>query len=577
MADISKNSEQQYLLNGVPYNAPLEWEDVSIEAEYPDDSVQPSLTITEFNFNLEARKAINDWIAQGTSGGVGIFEGMPFDLNLFNNNPLTKNFKAFIDFRENYNDRPDDGELSVCGYLEEIGVFTDSDYTDIPYVVEKKFNLFEILMASIVLFLMVKELTESIKTTAENIGKLSAALTPSPVVSVPPGVVPVSIGGIIFASLSVILQLAYVALLLLAIIDLSKTLFEALIPPKRKHKGILLKTALTKIANHFGYQFTTSVSEYENVYYLPSNPNLDEKVVLGFIGVTAGTPKGIPSVLDYGYFTEDLFNLAKTLPYAKMALIGNTIHLRPKKDPFWIQQTQWELPDVLVNTLRYNLDDMRATRLYSFAVDTSDEWTIDNYDRTAVEIKTTPSAVINERAVLLKGLEEVDFQTALGNRKDELNALEKLLKKVAGAIDDLTGLFGGGTDFAGEIDSKVGILKQTSNWHTIPKLLYLSGGLMPTNHRSLWNAELLWDKYHIEKSFVSGNFNGQKQVYNDVNVPFGLEDFFQLTSNPYFKFNGEQAKITKFVWTVGEDSATINFTVKKPYTYNLKETKLIPE
>jgi hypothetical protein len=589
MADISKNSEQQYLLNGVPYNAPLEWEDVSIEAEYPDDSVQPSLTITEFNFNLEARKAINDWIAQGTSGGVGIFEGMPFDLNLFNNNPLSKSFKAFIDFRDNYNDRPDDGELSVsimkddslkpffdalngttCGYLEEIGVFTDSDYTDIPYVVEKKFNLFEILMASIVLYLMVKELSESIYRTADAIATVASLLLFV-------GTGSLALGSAFLAVAKAAINLAYTVVLLLAIIDLSKTLIETLLPPKRIHKGILLKTALTKIANHFGYQFTTSVSEYENVYYLPSNPNLDEKVVLGFIGVTAGTPKGIPSVLDYGYFTEDLFNLAKTLPYAKMALIGNTIHLRPKNDPFWIQQTQWELPDVLVNTLRYNLDDMRATRLYSFAVDTSDEWTIDNYDRTAVEIKTTPSAVINERAVLLKGLEEVDFQTALGNRKDELNALEKLLKKVAGAIDDLTGLFGGGTDFAGEIDSKVGILKQTSNWHTIPKLLYLSGGLMPTNHRSLWNAELLWDKYHIEKSFVSGNFNGQKQVYNDVNVPFGLEDFFQLTSNPYFKFNGEQAKITKFVWTVGEDSATINFTVKKPYTYNLKETKLIPE
>ena len=84
MSDVSKSSESQYRLNGVVTNAPLRWEDVTIEAEYPDDSVQPSLTITEFNFNLESRQAINDWILSGTSGGVGIFEGMPFDLNLFN-------------------------------------------------------------------------------------------------------------------------------------------------------------------------------------------------------------------------------------------------------------------------------------------------------------------------------------------------------------------------------------------------------------------------------------------------------------------------------------------------------------
>ena len=59
--------------------------------------------------------------------------------------------------------------------------------------------------------------------------------------------------------------------------------------------------------------------------------------------------------LDYGYFTEDLFKLAKDLPYAKMALLGNTIELRAKNDPFWLQQSQWQIPDVLINTLRYNV------------------------------------------------------------------------------------------------------------------------------------------------------------------------------------------------------------------------------
>ncbi len=587
MSNISKNTEQQYLLDGLPHNAPLEWRDVTVEAEYPDDSMQPSLTISEFDFNLKARTAINDWIAQGTSGGVGIFEGMPFDLNLFNNNPLTKNFKAFIDFREGYNDKIEDGEVSVsimkdddlkpffdalngttCGYLEQIGVFTDGDYTNIPYVVEKKFNSFEILMSSVVLFLMIKELAEATERTANAIAEASG-ITASGFTG--------ALGAAILLVAKALIAVIYTAILLLAIIELAKTLFETLIPPVRNHKGILLKKALTKIANHFGYDFESPISEYNNVTYLPSNPNLDEKTLLGFVSVTKGTQLGIPNQLDYGYFTEDLFNLAKTLPYAKMALIGNVIHLRPKNDPFWIQQTQWELPDILINTLRYNTDEMRATRLLSFSADTSDEWTIDNYDRTAVEIKTTPVSVINQRAVLLKGLEEMDFQVALGNRKDGLNALENLLKEVATLIDTVTGVFGGGTNFARSIDVKVGVLKTSTNWHTVPKLLYLNGERMPTNHRDLWNAEILWEKYHKEKSFVRDNWNGQKQVYNDIEIPFGLEDFFQLTTNAYFKFKGEQAKITKFVWTVGEDSAKISFTLKKPYTFNLKETKIIPE
>ena len=54
---------------------------------------------------------------------------------------------------------------------------------------------------------------------------------------------------------------------------------------------------------------------------------------------------------------------------------------------------------------------INATNLVSFGVDTSDEWTIDNYAGTAVEIKTEPISVINQRAVLLKGLDEVNFST----------------------------------------------------------------------------------------------------------------------------------------------------------------------
>ena len=259
-----------------------------------------------------------------------------------------------------------------------------------------------------------------------------------------------------------------------------------------------------------------------------------------------------------------------------MALIGNTIELRAKNDPFWLQQSQWEIPDILINTLRYNVNELNATNLVSFGVDTSDEWTIDNYAGTAVEIKTDPISVINQRAVLLKGLDEVNFECALGTRKDQLNAIENLLKNVAGVIDNVTGVFGGGTNFRSKVTTRIGVLKQSTNWHTVPKLLYLNGGRMPVNHKQLWNADILWRKYHNEKSFIDNNYKAQKQVFNQVSVPFGLEDFFKLSSNPYFIYKGNTAKIVNFTWTVGEDVAVIDFWVRKPYTFNLKETKIIP-
>lgn len=585
MANISKNSEQKYTLDGISRNAPIEWEDVTIEADYVNDSVQPSLTVEDFDFTLEARDAINQWIEDGRSSGVGIFEGMPFELTLFNNEPLQEHFKAFIDFTNNYNDLIEDGKVSVSimkdggldnffdqiggttfGYLEHIGVITSADYETVDYVVEKKFNLFEILMTSIILFIMIKELAVSVRNTANQIGEVSRAA----------GNTPFNLGDLLYNVILALINVVYTAVLLLAIIELTITLIETLVPKKRQHKAILLKRALEIVANHFGYQFVTSVEEYDNVYYLPSNPNLDEKTFFGLISSVKGVQKGIPNVLDFGYRCDEMFQIAKDMPYAKMAIIGNTIHLRPINDPFWIQQSTWNFPNVLIVQKAYNVNEMRADRLLTFETDLNDEWTIDNYEGTAFEIRTEPITIIRDRAVLLKGLEEVNFKTCLGNRKDSLNAIENLLKLVTSFVDGLTGVFGGGTNFSAQIQSKVGVLKQTSNWHSVPKILYLRGGKLPTNHRDLFNAKLLYDKYHKEKSFVLDNWRAQKTLYNDVDIPFGFNDYKELTTNPYFFFKGKQAKITKFTWTVGQDRGKISFWVREPYTFNLKEAYINP-
>ena len=34
MSDISKNTEIKFLLDGIKFNAPIDWEDITIEANY---------------------------------------------------------------------------------------------------------------------------------------------------------------------------------------------------------------------------------------------------------------------------------------------------------------------------------------------------------------------------------------------------------------------------------------------------------------------------------------------------------------------------------------------------------------
>ena len=587
MSNISKNTEQKYLLNGVEYNAPIEWSDTTIEANYIDDSIQPSIEVSDFIFPLEAKKAVNDWF----NGPIGGFEGMPIELILYNNQSTQVSFKALLDFYSNYEELNDDGRVNVgilkedsidelysklealtFGYLEEIKSVVPGDYTNVDYVVEKKFNLFEIVIASIMFFLMAKALYEQILNTADAIGKLSTSTIPVLGVGATGPVISVNTPAIVFAALNLTIQIIYTAALLLAIVQLAKDLFSSLVSPKRKHKAILLKTALLKVADHLGYGLVIPDELFNDAYYLPSNPRLDEKGLDGFIKKTKGTPSGIPNVLDYGYGCAEIFNLAKTLIRGKIAIIGNDIHIRPMKDPFWIQQSVWSLPNYLIKSKKYNLSDLKSTRTYQFKTDINDEWTIDNYKGNAYEVRTDPKTIINKKNVLLKGLEETNFNVSLPTRKDELNYIEKYLSTLGGFIDEVTGLLGKGTDFKSSIESKIGVLKQSENNHSIPKLLILKGGKLPKNHRDLLSAKLLYNNYHNYDSFVGNSFKKQRAIYEGVEIPFGLEDFKQLSKNPYFFFEGNQAKIINFTWNIGSDRAVISFWSEEVYTKNLKET-----
>lgn len=587
MTLVSRNTEQKYLLDGKQYNAPIDWEDIIIDADYEDDTVQPSLTVENFTFVLEARDAILQWVEDGKNGGPGIFEGMPFQLTLFNNLPVQENFKAFIDFTNGFRDLvedcradvsiiKDDGldnffsQISILTYgrLETLGLVTQADYTDIEYVVEKKFNLLEILTISMMLYLMLKELAESIEKTADAAAQ---------VIAIAASGFTGPVGAALLTAAKVIIAAAYSVFMIVIVIDLGVTLINTLVPPQRTHKAILLRRALEIVAAKFGLTLVAPAVEFDYTYYLPSNPRLDDKTLLGFIDKLRGTPTGIPNVQDYGYNCEEMFELARNQIKGKYAIIGDELHLRPKNDSFWIQTATWKFPSKLIEIVEYNTGELQAQRLLSFQVDPNNEWTIDNYKGTSYEIRTDNNVVNNERAVLLKGLEELNFRVGLPTRKSELNGMENLLLKVAKAVDSITGLFGGGTNFASDIITKIGNIKQSQNWHSIPYLVYLDGGSLPTNHRELYSAKVLYDKYHKESSFVLDNFTGQKKLYNNLSIPFGFEDYKILTQNSYFNYNGKEAKITKFSWTVGKDRADVSFWVREPYTFNLNESYIESE
>jgi hypothetical protein len=582
MVMLSKKTRLRFELGGHPVNAPIEWKDIEILATFDNDSVQANVSTDQFTFTRDEAIKIREYIQNGLTGGVGIFEGLDFLIQAYNIDTNYNSFIGWLDLTNEFEDFINDQRVKArvikrnglnelderisgltYGYLENQGIFGPGDYETLYYVVEKKINAFEILTSAVINYLMIKELAESIKNTSDAINDAVAHLT---------GGITGPIASVIWSVAKAVITIAYTSFLLLAVIELGNNLISTFISPLREHKVIKVKTLIEKVCSALNYGFETDISDLEDLYYLPSNPRLDNTNSSGFISATRGTPTGIPNSADYGYNVSEMFQLVKDLFNAKYQLIDGVVQFRNVDSSYWTETSTWQMPSVLLPAKKYNTEDLKSTRFLYFQTDLNDEWTIDNFDGTNYEIHIDAISVHNERAKFIRGIEEVDFKVCLGNRKTSLNALETFLSVVAGAIDSIGSLFGNNPHLQDRLVNRVGALKVSQNDYQKPKLIKKSGSQIPAGYRVNFSAKYLYDAYHIGKSFVENNWYGQKIKYQGVRVPFGFVDFLQLIDNSYFLTpEGEQAKATKITWNLAGDYATIDFWVRKPYTKNLQE------
>jgi len=583
MAEISITGRPFFKINGQSRPAPVEWEDIQILATFNDEAVQASVNSDSFTFVNNNAQLIKDWIDNGLNGGLGIFEGPDFMYGVRNRNGESVLFDGFLNLAENYlqdlvNSRVfanikenDIGDLTekieslTYGYLEYIGVFSNSDYIEIDYVVEKKFNALEVLMTSVILYLMIKEFAEAVKETQRAISSAVAYLSAG---------ITGSVAAAIFAVAEALIITAYTAIMLLQIIDLGNSLINTFIPPKRKAKVISYYNLLKNVINHLGYEFSSTIADLHRGHYLPSNNRLDSVDKKGFIDFPKGPDKAIPRADDLGYNCLEMFKILQSKFRAKMAIEGNVVHFENIDSDFWIKRSDYVMPNILPPRFKYNTQDLKANKLFRFSTDIKDDWTIDDSTGTYLEVTTDAISVGNERKKQIKGYQETSWNLALGARKSKLNALEVLISEVAGVIDEVADLFGKNPGLKKRVKSKVGMLKVSDNNYTKPKTLYLdSSGKIPINHRSIWGALYFYTTYHYGDSFVLRDYVGQKVYYEEEEIPLGYEDYKKLIKNSYFRtFDGREGKFVDLKWSPSKQKAIASWWIREPYTRNLKET-----
>lgn len=586
MAFLGKNTNVSIKLNGKGLTPPKEWEDLSVLATF-DEEVQANISTDEFTFILESYQELKNHLAQGLTGFNGVFEGVPFNIEALNQNGTIEAFNGFVDMSQDVKIDDENGEILArikksnglnslsdrleaidWGFLEEQGAVSNADFVNVNYIVQPKDQTVDAIIGAIIIFVLSKELYESILTVSKDVATISGLFSSSSTGSV---------GSVVYSIASTIANIAYVAALIIAITQLATDFVFKYGSIKRTHKAMRLKRMLEIMSNYLGYDFNSSIDDLQNYVYLPSNISTDSFNKRGFLSIPGTIKKGYPNVIDFGYNGQQTFELARTIFNGRFAIINNTIEFHAEDSNFWRKQSTWQKPPVLPGPYGYNTRELNSNLLISFQTDISDIYTIDNFTGTNYEVITQPKKTKNDYNSI-KGLERVDIPLALGNRKNSLNGFDNLVLSVAKAIDTLTKseFFGKKTNYSKQVKAKVGSLLVSNNNHATPKLLYMPGSSIPRNHRDNLSAKYLWDNYHNEKSFVLNNFKKQRRLVEGEEVPFGFEDFVKLVENSYFYENGKPAKVTRLEWNLSRDTAILDYWVEEVFTKNLKETYIEP-
>lgn len=553
-----------------------DWQGLQILATFDDENNQPNITTSELSFVGPIGKAIIDYIDGGVSGDTnGIFEGPDFSMSL--DTPNTSVFSGILDLADDItidrgrnevkckllkldglNTFANVSEAITMGLLVAEGKITPSDYVDIPYVKETEFEFLTAAMLVISILTIKRELNAIATEASYLAGEVTAMFA-------------TGLTGSLAAALWTVGKLAanliYFGLMLASLIETVDQLLDLLISIKKKHRGIKLKTILEKGCELAGYTFSSSIPELDDLYYLPRKTTEGKKLL-------PASEEGIPISGGPLYTLGKVVGLVKDLFLAKVKIIDDVVHIEPKNNTaFWERDSNYVLKDVLVESTKYNTNELISTKVIEFSTDTNDFFTLNNYEGTVYEIKTLPKSIGDRKKVLMKGLNQITFPVALGTRKTELNIAEKTIKVFAKIADSLVKAFGGRARYEAQMTDRTNILKMSSDLVSVPKLMRLNSSYnLDADYREKWSAKYLYDNYHNWDSFVLNDFRNQYELYQGVKMNATFQDFLDIVQNSVVDTaDGRKAKFESVLYNFGGGFWEADYRIQSTYTENIEE------
>ena len=572
----------ELILNGDNSSEIKELHDLEILASVEEGNVNARITTEQITLVNNYAKLVRDYIAGGANGTTnGIFEGLPLQIqengvNVFDGyldflndfeivNPTT--VKSRIKKHDGNNNFQDRANGLTFGYLDELNLIdATNDYSNIPYIIEKEFNFVEFSFIAFSIYTISRDIEEQARVVAAQ-GVLLAGLIASGVPA----------AALVFPALQFSLNAAFAVALVIILSNLIIELVRYIFSPIKYHKGIRLQRLVEIGCSYLGYSYNSTINDLPEIYIIPTKTGINKDTQQNKIinGITINQPGvGYPSASDFGYTLGEVFELINKLFYAEFTIKNGVVEQHVIDSSWWLQNSTYVLPDILQESIVTNANELISDKLITFKTDVKDINSFENFLGHTYEIRTRPISTSDNRNVLMNGFNRVDIPYDLPNRKNKLNNFENFAFKLINKVEEIIQIFDGSVNnLTGFISKRIGCNILETDYLHVPKIMKLNSNLfLQSNQRNLWSAKYLYNLYHSKGSFVLNNFGNQYYIYKGVRVPFGFEQFNQLTQNSYFyNQNGDLCKLEQISWNVSQDFALIDYRVKTKYTTNLIE------
>lgn len=567
-------------LDGIGYVEvipPLEWKELAIESVFAQNSNR--LNTELFTWTGTTATKMNDYIEAGISGaGPGIYEALPYQVILECEGDVFVLIEAAINLAARESEfscdiikapiretgkidfltaRADSFRFEVLASLlpGEPGRITASDYLDIWYMAGKYPQATETIIAFFTIFMVLKEMYESIKRFADIVAAISGGAT-----------------GITESLLMAAALAIYMYALVAALAILLSNLVALIFPFVYFHRGMYNRTLFAKGAAFLGLGFSSTIfspgSPSYDQYILP--PKNTKGAIVGAISNEVGYFDG-----SYGQFLRTMIEEYN----GEIKIIGNTLHF--EREGFFSNLSTYKVPEVKQFVFKgTKAADAPANYVIEYLNDKIDLYNYDDPRGRVIQVTCEPINVFNKQNITIEGLVTRLVPMSLPNVKVTTSQLEVKMGEIFSAASSFLGVVASiitGSPFGSSptipSGGNINILQLDSHFISEHKTgIYGGGGkTLPTSNTTLGAYELL-KNYHypkIPKPIFSGIGN-QWYKYKGDKVPLCCEDYLAIRDNNYGTYKGDLVRLTKILYYPYDEVADIEFEVNKALTNNLQ-------